>query len=408
MREPVKLADKIAVKQATFASRFKPPAPKGWEPGVRFDSEQVRYVTTEPLGTLEGEADWRTAVEDMGIEIPDGYRVRIAEMKYDPAAWTRDDPEQKLAVTKAVWRYRFVVEPDTAAPVVDGIEVLNALLRSKKSRTKNSPSGDGTLVMNLNDTQTGKDSGGGTEALLERLDRFFDLASDKVRAERKAVGDLVILLGGDLVEGCNIFPSQPYQIDLDRRAQIRTTMGIVLAMLDRFAPEFPLVRVLAVPGNHGEHRQNGKRVTRHDNDDQLVAEGVAIAAERDPRLEHVAFNIAYDQPALTMDIQGHVLALTHGSVYGKGTGGTPDQKAYNWFRNMAAGHHPVGDADILVGNHFHHDIVKNYGALLFVQNPAMDGGSPEFSDYSGTECDPGMSTWVMTEQSRFTSYEVLR
>jgi hypothetical protein len=402
------LSDKVAAREASLASRVRAPHPKGWEPGIRFDSEQVRYVTTEALPTLEGEPDWRSALAAMGVEIPDGYRVRIAEMKFDPVAWTRDSADQKYATTKPAWRYRFVIEPDLSTPTVDGIAILNDLIRNRKSRSKTAPTGDGTLILNLNDTQTGKDTGGGTPALLERLDHFFDLASDRVHADRKTVGDLVILLGGDLVEGCSIYPNQSFQIDLDRRAQVRTTTGIVLAMLDRFAPLFPTVRVVAVPGNHGEHRVDGKRVNRHDNDDQLVAEAAATAAERDRTLSHVSFNIAYEEPALTLDIQGHILAVTHGSVYGKGTGGSPDQKAYNWFKNMAASRSPVGDADVLVGNHFHHEIIRNFGSLLFIQNPAMDGGSPEFADYSGTDCPPGMASWIMTEATRFTGYEVLR
>ena len=192
------------------------------------------------------------------------------------------------------------------------------------------------------------------------------------------------------------------------RGQIRTTTGILLHSLDRLATKFDKVRVMAVPGNHGENRFNGKRNNRHDNFDQLCAEATAMAAGRDNKLEHVAFNIATDQPALTMDIQGHIYALTHGSVYGKGTGAGPDVKAYNWYKNMAAAHQPVGDATVLVGNHFHHEIVRNFGTLLFIQNPAMDGGSPEFADYSGQSAPPGMSTWIVTPETRFTGYEVLR
>jgi hypothetical protein len=75
---------------------------------------------------------------------------------------------------------------------------------------------------------------------------------------------------------------------------------------------------------------------------------------------------------------------------------------------MAAARNPIGDCDILVGNHFHHDVVVNFGSLLFVQNPAMDGGSPFFAEQYGSDCASGMSTWIMTEQSRFTGYEVLR
>ena len=409
MLKSVSLADKVEAKRPSLASRVRQPAPKGWEPGVRFDSEQVQYVTTDVMPTLEGEPDWREALISMGVNIPDGYRVRIAEMKFDPVAWTRETPDQKFATTKSVWRYRFVVEPDNSIPAVDGIAILNELIRNKTSRkqTKTLPTGDGTFVMNLNDTQTGKDAGGGTPALLERLDHFFDLAQQRIKEERKQIDDLVILLGGDLVEGCSIYPNQSFQIDLDRRAQIRTTTGIVLAMLDRFAPDFPKVRVLAVPGNHGEHRIGGKRTNRHDNDDQLVAEASAMAAERDPKLAHVAFNISYDEPALTMDIRGHILALTHGSVFGKSPG-NPSIKAYNWFKNQSAGRMPAGDADLLVSAHFHHEQIVNWGKLLWTQLPAMDGGSPEFADYSGTDCPPGMATWIMTEQSKFTGYEVLR
>lgn len=404
--KPVSLSEFLKTPQPTLASRTRSSHPKGWEPGVRFDANDVRYITTDILPTLEGEPDFAQAIKDMGVEIPEGYRVRIAEMRFDPVAWTRESKTQPYAVTKPVWRYRFVVEPDVSMPSVDGIAILNSLKR--KTGAQKPATGANTLVLNINDTQTGKDAGGGTEALIERLDFLFGLVEQRIADDRKNVGDGVLLLGGDLIEGCSIYPNQHWQIDLDMRGQIRTTTGIILNFLDRVATQFPTFRVMAVPGNHGENRVNGKRTNRHDNFDQLVAEAVAMAATRDSKLEHVAFNIAHDQPALTMDIQGHIYALTHGSVYGKGTGGTPDAKAYNWYKNMAASHNPVGDATVLVGNHFHHEIIRNFGNLLFVQNPTLDGGSPEFADYSGQDAQAGLATWIVSPEKRLTGYEVLR
>ena len=406
LRKDLAIIRGLNAKEPIQPVRQRASHPKGWEPGVKFDSQNRQFVTTAPMPKLDGDEAYQSVVESIIGSLPDGYQIRLVEARYDEAAWVREDPEQKYATTKPVWRYKFAVEPVPSGEPIDGIEILNALKRTKPRKLK--PSGDGTLLLNLNDTQIGKDAGGGTESTLARLDYFFNLAAERVKEVERQVGDLVILIGGDLVEGCNIYPNQSFQIDLDRRAQIRTMTGVLLDMLDRFAPEFTKVRVLAVGGNHGEHRQNGKRVNRHDNDDQLVAESAAIAAERDDKLSHVAFSIAYEQPALTMDIQGHILALTHGSVYGKASSGAPATKAYNWFKNMAAARHPVGDADILVGNHYHHEIITNFGNLLFVQNPAKDGGSPEFADYSGTDCAAGMATWVMNKQSRLTGYEVLR
>lgn len=400
------LKDKLVPKEPSVATRLRAPHPKGWEPGVKFDASSTQYtVTTDIIQTLEGEPDWKSAIQEMGIEIPEGYRVRVAEMRFDPAAWTRSEQGED-AVTKPVWRYRFVVEPYVEeADQVSALDILNNLKRTRAPKRK--ASGEGSLILTLNDTQIGKDTGGGTDATIERIDNFFNLAQDRIKEAKNSVGDLVILLVGDLVEGCSIYPNQSFQIDRDRRAQIRDTSLIVLDMLDRFAPQFDIVRVMAVPGNHGENRINGKRINRHDNDDVLVAENAAIAAERDPKLSHVAFNIALEEAALTMDVQGHILGATHGSVFGK-TAGNPSQKAYNWYKNMAAGRHPVGDSDVLVSAHFHHEQVVNWGKLLWTQLPAMDGGSPEFADYSGTDAEAGMATWIMEKENKFTGYEVLR
>ena len=402
----VDLSEYLRTPPPTLATRHRSQHPKGWEPGVKWEGSDVRYVTTDILPAMEGEPDFAQAITDMGIEIPEGYRVRIAEMRFDPVAWTREDPEQKYATTNPAWRYRFVIEPDSSVASVDGIAILNSL--DRKTRSQKPVSGANTLVLNINDTQAGKDAGGGTEALIERMDHFLTLAEARIADDRKQLGDLVIMLGGDLIEGCSIYPNQSWQIDLDMRGQIRTMTGILLHSLDRLATKFPTVRVVAVPGNHGENRINGKRNNRHDNMDQLCAEATAMASTRDSKLEHVNFNIAYEEPALTTDIQGHIYALTHGSIYGKGSGGDPTAKAYNWYKNMAASHHPVGDATVLVGNHYHHEIIRNFGTLLFIQNPAMDGGSPEFADYSGQSAAAGMSSWVVTPESRFTGYEVLR
>jgi len=401
------LSDALKANHPTNARRVRGSHPTGWEPGVRFEEGSRRIVTTGPVEGSESEQDWVQIAANMGLEVPEGYTVRLVEAKFDPVAWTRETPEQNKATTRPVWRYRFVIEPTPeVVSVSDAVDVLNTLKRSPKRKTK--ASGQGSLIVNLNDTQIGKDTGGGTESTLERLDAYFSLAEQKVRDMKKHTDELVILMGGDLVEGCFIYPNQVFEIDLDRRQQIRITQAVVLDMLDRLAPEYERVRVLAVPGNHGEHRVNGRRVNRHDNDDQIVAESVAVASGRDSKLDHVAFTIAYDEPYLTADIRGHILGLTHGSVYGRGFTGSPAQKAYAWFKNQAAGRQPIGDASILVGNHFHHEMVVNWGALLFVQNPAMDGGSPFFAEQFGSEASPGMATWVMTEESRFTGYDILR
>lgn len=388
--------------------------PKGWEPGITFDPDTgiPDELTTPVVQKIVGD-DYQAILDSMQVELPEGYELRLTAASYDPVAWTREvahdaDGKKTPAVTRPAWRYRFHVVPTEKRIELDALALLGRLKRTPRLKTKFT--GDAAFVTSVNDWQVGKVANNlGTPDLLERLDRYFTGVTDRAKdLGKRNIGELVILAGGDLVEGCFVYPNQSHQIDRNRRQQMNTATEVFVDYLDRVTGMFDRVRVVAVPGNHGEHRANGKRLDRHDNDDVKVIEDAARTVSRDSRMSHVSFLIADEEPALTVNVQGHVVAVTHGHVYGKAKGATPDQKAYEWYKNMAAGHHPVGDATLLVGNHFHHDIVKNHGNLLFVQTPAADNGSPEFADYSGTDCPPGMTTWVMTEQQKFRDYEVIR
>jgi hypothetical protein len=57
----------------------------------------------------------------------------------------------------------------------------------------------------------------------------------------------------------------------------------------------------------------------------------------------------------------------------------------------------VANADILNVGHYHHYRAQSVGPRLFVQNPAMDGGSAWFRDKSGLESAPGIISMVVGE-----------
>lgn len=415
----------------SLADRMKPPDleqpirqrfahPKGWEPGITFDPDTAlpTELTTPVVPKIVGD-DYQAILDSMGVDLPDGYELRLIAASYDPVAWTRDEAftahpgkdgqmTKTPAVTRPAWRYRFAVVPTGARVGLDALATLGRLKRTPRAKTRFT--GEGSFVAPLCDTQTGKVANGkGTPELLERLDSYFDNVLDRAKQiGKRNLGEFVLPILGDIVEGCFIYPHQSIQVDLTRRDQMNTSTEFIIDYLDRITALFDRVRVVAVPGNHGEHRVDGKRINKRDNDDVKVVEDAARTLSRDPRMTGVSFMIAQDQLALTFDVQGHIFAATHGHVYGKMKGATPDQKAYEWYKNMAAGHQPVGDATVLLGAHFHHDIVKNFGSLLMLQMPAVDNGSPEFADYSGTDCPAGMVTFVTTPEKKFTEYEVIR
>ncbi|GAA5198577.1 hypothetical protein [Microbacterium jejuense] len=414
------LADRLQTPPIVQPARDRNPAPKGWEPGIAFDPDthEPTVITTPVVPKIVGD-DYESILESMGVELPDGFELRLIAASYDPVAWTRDVPfvdhpgkdgkqTKTPAVTRPAWRYRFAVVPSEQKIELDALALLGRLKRTPKARTRFT--GEASFVTPVSDWQVGKVANGkGTPELIERLDGYFDQVIDRAKdLGKRNLGEIVIPAMGDLIEGCFVYKNQSHQIDRNRRQQMNTATEVFVDYLDRVTGLFDRVRVVAVPGNHGENRFEGKRIDRHDNDDVKVIEDAARTVSRDPRMSGVSFMIANEEMALTFDVQGHIFAATHGHVYGKMKGATPDQKAYEYYRNMAAGHQPVGDATVLLGAHFHHDIVKNFGSLLMCQVPAADNGSPEFADYSGTDCPAGMTTFVVTRAQKFRDYEVIR
>jgi hypothetical protein len=75
---------------------------------------------------------------------------------------------------------------------------------------------------------------------------------------------------------------------------------------------------------------------------------------------------------------------------------------------MAANRHPVGLVDVLVTHHFHHDALEDWGSMLWVQNPTMDGGSHYYKEATGHYAKHGMNSWVVTPTERFQDKQILR
>jgi hypothetical protein len=317
---------------------------------------------------------------------------------------------------KKLWKhsYSFGVQKKTAASKedVDPIALIKELgIKSKPKGVNTSKGADSTFVLDWADWQVMKAEGGGIKGFVDRFDSAMEAALERIvelRTTGRKLDELVIIGGGDMIEGCVIYPNQSYEIVGHRRDQIRLTVATILKGIYILAPLFEKVRVVAVPGNHGENRINGSRTTIGDNDDLLVFEMAEVGIKNDPNMKHVKFEIAEKEVSLTTSIRGWVYGITHGDVYGRGSGTGVRNKVFGWFKTMAANRHAVGSADVLVTHHFHHDALEDWGATLWVQNPTMDGGSHYFVEATGHKPKHGMNSWVVTKTDRFQDKQVLR
>jgi len=313
---------------------------------------------------------------------------------------------------------RPIAGADTINYNLDPVGVL-ATLRAARPITGGTftltPNGDDSaFCLSINDVQLGQSYNGGSAATIANFYRFIELAKERI-LELRLIGrkleGLVVVVGGDLGEGCVIYPNQSFSLDLDRKQQIEGIVGLLLHAIDTLAPMFEWVKVLACKGNHGEHRINGKMTTLGDNDDTHAVEMAKLALSRDPNMQHIEWVIAEEEAAVWVEVHGWTLVTTHGDVFAKGvSGATTERKAHAWFKNMAAAVRRfgrVGQADVLITHHFHHDERKDWGDTLWRQTPSQDRGSPGFSQASGTYSEPGMLTWVMTPTSRYKDEAIL-
>lgn len=271
------------------------------------------------------------------------------------------------------------------------------------------------FVISINDLQLGQSYNGGSDATISQFHSFIVKCHqriDDLRAIGREIDTLIVIGGGDLVEGCVIYGNQAFNLDLHRKQQIEGVVALIMHALDELAPRFAHVKVLAAKGNHGENRIEGKSTTIGDNDDTHAFEMVKLAMSRDQNMRHIEWVIAGDEASVAMPVFRWVLATTHGDIYAKHVAGpTIDKKAHNWMKNMSLARSKfgmVGLADVLVTHHFHHVKSSDWGSCFWIQSPSQDRGSPLFEQASGEYSQPGMLTFVMTESVRFQDLLIIR
>lgn len=391
------LAEQLARAPIQTASprRPRPSAFTGFETGVRVDGGATVVTTPDLTEVLGDEQAWKQAVETLGVSVPNGWAIRLVEMRHDPAAWHRD-AEGDAAVTRPVWRYRFKVEP--AAPSSADLEEL--IKSTRKARPKASPkTTGGAFLVAIGDTQFGKVDGDGLEGTIQRVldstagavDRLEELRRRGHRPEHVYITWL-----GDCIEG---FVSQgggnAWRTPTTLTEQVRIVRRLMLEQVDAFRGLADGVVLASIPGNHDETVRFGKQITRYD-DSWAVESAVAVsdAMEINPQAYgHCSVVVpGRDELTLTLDMAGTTVGLAHGHQI-------PKNKTEEWWGGQAHGMQPIGDATLLMTAHFHHLVVRQSGPKTWIQVPAMEGESTWWRHRTGQVSPPGIVTALVGDDA---------
>lgn len=382
------LADRLATLAAAGSTteQLKTSAPAGWEPGVRFEPDGSRVVTLPPMAALPDEGAWTVAVEQLGVQVPDGYRVRLAEAKYDPAAWQRDGQGDD-AVTRPIWRYRFIVEVAPARIPVDD------LLASIKTRKRPAPvAGEPpSFVFAAGDLQLGKPDGDGSAGTVGRFLDSLDRAVTRYKKLRKAgaAGAVCLAWLGDCIEGTESQGSRLIaRLDLTITEQVRVYRRLMAEQVSAFAALTDDLTVAVVPGNHDEAKRVGDQMaTRYD--DSWAIEGASQVADimaAKGRDDIKWLFPGHDGLDLTVDVGGTRVGMLHGHQ----TRG----KIQGWLASQALNRRPIGTSDVVLTGHYHSLKVEQLGPTTHMQTGALDGGSTWWTHKGGLDSPPAALTFL--------------
>lgn len=378
-------------------------APRQFQPGVQYlDGKPSTIVTPDVPRLADGDTEaYAEIVKSMGVPLPEGAQLVLDKAWFNTAAWTREDKDDDNAVTRPAWRYAFRVVYDmTQVADPDWGKLTAAVRRRRRSvaqeRRAQLAKGQDSMVVVLGDLQAGKtDLRGGTQELLERL----DVALDDVVARAKEVRPVEILLldAGDILEGFESAPNADRTNDLSQVQQIRLIRRIVWHWIQTLAPLAPKLIVAGVPSNHCRVRR-GKQTLGDALDDYGIENIVAcseLAAVNPEVYGHVQFVVPEEhRESLALKlVGGKILGLFHGHQKN-----SPEQFG-RWLEGQALGRTPAGQADILVGGHFHQFRCVTVGddRWIFVA-PTMDAGSSWFTNNTGHDSRPGVLTFVVDDR----------
>lgn len=262
----------------------------------------------------------------------------------------------------------------------------------KKPRHSSNKDSEEIAVLHISDTQIGKitstyDSDIAAERLFLLAEKTIEITNTRRSAAN--INELRLYLGGDMVEGEQIFPGQAHQIDQSVFDQaVRTGPTILVKVILRLLEEFPKIHIVTQSGNHGRNGRYGGDAHHRTNWDNVCYDMIKVMLlgfsgetkehgrnlTRSEFNDRVTFDISESWYALDKIYDTSIL-LIHGDQITGGAG----FPFYSLARKLA-GWIDVVPAPFayIFGGHFHTPVMLTYNHRIYLGN----GTTESDNDYA--------------------------
>jgi len=217
----------------------------------------------------------------------------------------------------------------------------------------------------------------------------------------RPISNCAVLLGGDMVEGTTIFPSQAWQVDASLFSQLFEVAGLIEGLIKTLLSDFDTVEVWEEYGNHGRIGRKGEQPAL-DNVDRMA---YRIARERisDKRLVWHPSTSWYQVGR----IGNYSFLLVHGDEVTSFGGNVP---AFGITRKCNAWASGVVEPfiDVYMG-HWHRPDVYSLanGGRVFV-SPSLESDNEFAREFVAAQGYPGQRlNFIDPERGRVTSEHMI-
>jgi hypothetical protein len=217
-----------------------------------------------------------------------------------------------------------------------------------------------------------------TEVMRQRVRQVVKNAITLAEIQRMdhPVDHIVVLLGGDMIEGLFNFPTQPYEIDATLFEQFVNVATLLDEVARTLAAAFVTVEFVAEWGNHGRIGSKRAAVPKADNADRMTYQ---LAAAMSKDLPTVTWSIT-DEDIQRVEVGNYRALLIHGDEVGRNGYASPTTLVKHVTSWKAGGYttslgEPWDFRDAYMGHYHTH-----------AQWPLPDGGGNLFQTGS-TESD---------------------
>ena len=285
-----------------------------------------------------------------------------------------------------------------AAVIVGPAKPVKAPKRDKRKH-------DHSAILHLTDWQLGKttDSYDSTVCRARvRLAIEKTLKLTEIQRAAYPVNEIVVMLGGDMVEGITVFPGQAFEVDSTAFEQVFDAAQIIESSLLTLLEHYDTVRVFEAAGNHGRIGKKGDN-PRRDNWDRVVYRVVRDRMRGQDRLVWAEPTGWYE----IVTIGKYRALLVHGDQIKSFGGNVPafgiSRKAIAWSSGVTE---PFDD---MYMGHFHQvmQLTMANGGRVFV-TPSTESGSEYAREFVGAKGRPGQRLhFVDPEAGRVTAEYVI-